>query len=293
MAQKLSFHRVTALAQDTLLIGVLRTGTAQRTGSGLAYKITTTVGDMRLTVLGGCGAWPAAGQACSGYLIEHDGFRLLVDPGYATLPRLLALLPAEGVDAVLVSHGHPDHCADLNPLLRARVLQAQPPPPLPVYSLPGAIDQVLALDEAAMMRPGLAAHEFGAGETFSVGPYGIETSGLPHFVANAGLRITAAGQTLAYTGDSGPSRELIALARDADLFLAEATYVDEVPARHAGHLSCASQVGRDAAEAGARRLMLTHLWPGTDPGAAVAAAARHYDGAITVARERSIADLGG
>ncbi|MEV7966918.1 MBL fold metallo-hydrolase [Sphaerisporangium sp. NPDC088356] len=63
-----------------------------------------------LTVLGGCGAWPAAGQACSGYLIEHEGFRLLVDPGYATLPRLLELVPAAGLDVVLVSHGHPDQC---------------------------------------------------------------------------------------------------------------------------------------------------------------------------------------
>lgn len=247
---------------------------------------------MKLTVLGGCGAWPAAGQACSGYLIEHDGFRLLVDPGYATLPRLLALLPAESVDAVLVSHGHPDHCADLNPLLRARVLQERPPPPLPVYSLPGAIDQVLALDEADMMRPGLAMREFGAGDEFSSGPCRIKAFDLPHFVANAGLRISAGGQSLAYTGDTGPSRELIALARDADLFLAEATYVDAVPARHAGHLSCADQVGRDAAEAGARRLMLTHLWPGTDPGAAVAAAARHYDGEITVAGEGIMIDLG-
>jgi ribonuclease BN (tRNA processing enzyme) len=59
---------------------------------------------MRLTVLGGAGAWPPAGGACSGYLIEHDGFGLLVDPGYATLPRLLEIVPDASIDAVLVSH---------------------------------------------------------------------------------------------------------------------------------------------------------------------------------------------
>jgi hypothetical protein len=56
---------------------------------------------MRLTVLGGCGAWPATVSACSGYLLENDGLRLLVDPGFATLPRLLQITDAESVDAVL------------------------------------------------------------------------------------------------------------------------------------------------------------------------------------------------
>src|SRR5260370_36971005 len=104
---------------------------------------------MRLTVLGGCGAWPAAGLACSGYLVEHDGFRLLIDPGYATLPRLLTVADATEVDAVLVSHGHPDHCADLNPLLRARVLRDDPAPALPGFAPAGALGPALALD-----RPG-------------------------------------------------------------------------------------------------------------------------------------------
>jgi len=80
-------------------------------------------------VLGGCGAWPAAGQACSGYLVAADGYRLLIDPGYATLPRLLELCTAAEVDCVVVSHGHPDHCVDLNPLLRpARSTTSRPAP---------------------------------------------------------------------------------------------------------------------------------------------------------------------
>jgi ribonuclease BN (tRNA processing enzyme) len=111
---------------------------------------------VRITVLGGCGAWPAAGQACSGYLVEHGGFRLLVDPGYAILPRLLERVAADSVDAVLVSHGHPDHCADLHPLLRARVLGAAPAPVLPVHALPGAVDRVLDLDGPGAVRDGAA-----------------------------------------------------------------------------------------------------------------------------------------
>ncbi|MGI8529928.1 MAG: MBL fold metallo-hydrolase [Geodermatophilaceae bacterium] len=82
-------------------------------------------------------------------MIEEAGSRLLVDPGYAIVPRLLEVLPAADVDAVFVSHGHPDHCADLNPLLRARHLCEDSPPPLPVYALPGALDAVLTLDADA------------------------------------------------------------------------------------------------------------------------------------------------
>src|SRR5262245_31430174 len=104
---------------------------------------------MRLTVLGACGAFPEAGSACSGYLVEQDGFRLVLDIGYAVVPRLLRHTAAEDVDAVYITHGHPDHCADLNPLLRARALRAVPAAPLSVWAPPGALRAVLALD-----RPG-------------------------------------------------------------------------------------------------------------------------------------------
>src|SRR5437763_2102060 len=152
---------------------------------------------MRLTVLGGCGAWPEAGQACSGYLVEHDGFRLLVDAGYATVPRLLERVTADQVDAVFVSHGHPDHCADLNPLLRARALRDDPAPPLPVYAPPGALDAVLALDRPGVLDGAYVLHELAVGSSLGIGPFGARTWLLPHWVPNVGLRLAAGGQVLA------------------------------------------------------------------------------------------------
>ena len=248
---------------------------------------------MRLTVLGGCGAWPTAGQACSGYLLEHHGFRLVIDPGYATLPRLLEVIGAELIDAVLISHGHPDHCADLSPMLRARALREDPPPALAVYTLPGALDPVLALDRPGMLAHAYAVREFAAGDHFAVGPFEVDTWLLPHFVPNVGARLTADGQTLAYTGDTGPSRDLLRLARDADLFLAEATYAERVPPAAARYLSSARQAGENAARAGVGHLLLTHLWPGSDPHAAEAAARRAYRGTVGVARGGMCIDLDG
>jgi ribonuclease BN (tRNA processing enzyme) len=244
-------------------------------------------------VLGGCGAWPTADQACSGYLVEHAGFRLVLDPGYATLPQLLKHAAAEQVDAVLISHGHPDHCVDLNPLLRARALGEDPPPALPVHTLPGAVDAVLALDNPRMLADAYALREFTAGHRFDVGPFQVDTWALPHWVPNAGMRVTAGGRVLAYTGDTGPSPDIAVMAREADVLLAEATFPDhELPAGDAPYQSTARQAGEHAARAGAARLVLTHLWPGTDPSAAHTAARRAYSADLDVATPGLTIDLG-
>jgi ribonuclease BN (tRNA processing enzyme) len=247
---------------------------------------------VRLTVLGACGAWPEAGQACSGYLVEHDGFRLLIDAGYAIMPRLLERIAVGQLDAVFISHGHPDHCADLNPLLRARALSDDPPPPLPVYALPGALDAVLALDRPGMLTAAYTLHEFSAGSRLGIGPFDALTHLLPHWVPNAGVRVAAGGQVLAYTGDSGPDPAIAGLARGADLLLAEATYPGSVPPDAQAYLSSAAQAGRQAARAGAGHLALTHLWPGTDHHAARRAAATEYHGQISVATAGLSLDLG-
>lgn len=229
---------------------------------------------MRLTVLGGCGAWPAEGRPCSGYLVEYDGFRLLLDPGYGVAVPLLAALGPGGPDAVFVSHGHPDHCADLNPILRARALSSERFPPLPVYSLPGSLAPVLHLDEPGIVDDAYELLPIGA---FDTGPFRCRTIPLPHYVPNVGLRLTAGGRTLAYTGDTGPHPDVVRLARDADVFLAEATHLTGSSA----YLTSAPEAGRQATEAGVGRLVLTHLWPGTNPDEAREAAA--FPGPVDVA----------
>jgi ribonuclease BN (tRNA processing enzyme) len=193
---------------------------------------------------------------------------------------------------VYISHGHPDHCADLNPLLRARALREDPPPALPVYAPPGALDAVLALDRPGMLAGAYTLHEFTAGASLDIGPFAAETRLLPHWLPNAGLRLAGGGRVLAYTGDSGPAAEIAELASGADVLLAEASYVDQVPGDSQRYLSSARHCGQQAARAGAGHLVLTHLLPGTDHRAARAAAAAEYGGDVSVATAGLVLDLG-
>ena len=241
---------------------------------------------MKVTVLGGAGAYPTAHQGCGGFLVEHDGFRLIVDPGYATIQRLLALVDAADVDAVWVSHGHPDHCADLQPLLRARALLTPPTAALPVYAPLGSLATLLALDQPNTVDNAYVLHDVADGDAFEIGPLDCTARDLPHMVPNLGIRISAraaAPTVLAYTGDCGPSPIVAELATGADLLIADATHPETVPEMRAAYLSSARQAGAWAQSAQAKALLLTHRWPGTDPDAACAAAAETFDGPVEVA----------
>jgi ribonuclease BN (tRNA processing enzyme) len=237
-----------------------------------------------ITVLGGSGGWPAAGGACSGFLVEHGGFRLLIDPGYATFPRLIEHVDADEVDAVYVTHGHPDHCVDLNTLLRARAFVDDPAPALPVYAAPGELDAVLALDRPGALDEAIDLREFEPGSGFGLGPFRADTWLLPHMRTNAGVRLQSADGVIAYTGDTGPSPALVDLARDADVYIADASYPDDVHEDLAQDLSSAVQAGQTAASAGVRHLVLTHLFPNTSHDDARDAAAKSFAGPITIAR---------
>ena len=192
---------------------------------------------------------------------------------------------------MFVSHAHPDHCADLNPILRKHVWADPPLPPLPIYALPGALDAVLALDKPSLLEGSHSMSCFEAGDELSIGPFNVLTALLPHPRPNVGVRISVGGSSIVYTGDCGPSDELIRLARDADLFLAEASYARLVPEEIVGALSSALDVGREAADAGVRRLVLTHLMPKTDGADAIAAAAESFAGPIDVARPGLVVEI--
>jgi ribonuclease BN (tRNA processing enzyme) len=245
---------------------------------------------MRLSVIGGSGGYPGRGRPCSGYLVEADGFGLLLDPGYG-VATAFSLDDAPTFDAVLVSHAHPDHCADLNPILRARAWAETALPPLPVHAQLHALDAVLALDRPEALDGSYTLCQLEPSGEHTIGPFQVRTAPLPHPRPNVGFRISVRGRSLVYTGDCGPSDDLIQLADGADLLLAEASYARVVPPEIVGALSSASDVGREAGSARVKRLVLTHLMPRTDEDDAIAAAAPYFSGPIAVARPGLVVEV--
>jgi ribonuclease BN (tRNA processing enzyme) len=250
---------------------------------------------VEVVVLGSSAAWPAAGRAASGLLLRHEGFAVALDLGTGTLSNLQLHLPHEQLDAVLVTHEHFDHCLDLAPLTVARALHLEPLKPLPLFAPDGVFDRIAALEDeegVAEMRELFDVRTIEPGEDFEVGSLHVTTRLLPHMVPNAGLRIEGGGKTVVYTGDTGPSEELVTLARDVDLLVAEASWLE--PRQDLGpiHLT-ARQAGEHAARAGVASLLLTHLWPGLDRDRARSDAAAEFHGPLQVADEGMTLPVGG
>lgn len=249
-----------------------------------------------LTVLGSCGAWPEPGRACSGFVLDHDGFRVVVDLGYGTLPRLLAHRDdpfADGVDAVVITHRHPDHCVDLHGLFRARAMGDGDKTAVPVYAAEGVRDVMAGLEEEhdrADIDEVFDWHPLPGGP-YDLGPFRLLSRALPHYVPNAGIRLEARDLTVAYTGDSGPDPALVELAAGADLFVAESTEAAKSSGPSADQYLAADEAARAAQAAGARRLLLTHFWPGMDRAEAGRVARDHFTGEVLLADEGLVVPL--
>ncbi|WP_216210295.1 MBL fold metallo-hydrolase [Amycolatopsis aidingensis] len=240
-----------------------------------------------LTVLGSCGAWPEPGRACSGFLLDHDGFRVVLDLGYGTAARLLARCPDGAVDAVVITHEHPDHCADLSALGRVRYYTGAAR--LPLYCPPGVLRVLAAMEPRPDPHAVFEVHELGAAAR--LGPLRLTGFPLPHHVPNRGVRLEAPGLSLAYTGDTGPAPALTDLAAGTDLFIAEATLQGPAPATGPRYLLTASEAGEVAAAAGAGRLLLTHFWPGSDRAVSVREARAEFGGPVLAATEDLVVPL--
>lgn len=224
----------------------------------------------KLTVLGTSARFATAARACSGYLLEVDGHRLWLDAGAGTWRNLLARCAFDEVEAVILTHRHPDHVTDVYQLQHALLYGPKGRlPAVPLWAPAETIESLSAYDDL---------HD--AFEPRAVdGDVAIEWAGatirfvsMAHPPDTVGVRVETADGVLAYSADSGEEADFEALAGGADLFLCEASNQDSDEIWE-GHLR-ASQSGRIATEAGVRHLVLTHLPAERDLGLSLAEAQR-------------------
>jgi ribonuclease BN (tRNA processing enzyme) len=212
---------------------------------------------MKLTVLGMYAPYAPAGHATSGYLLEGAGEKLLLDCGSGVLERLQRFASIDDISAVVLTHLHGDHIADMTLLryalpyrkrfgigTRERVTVFAPPAPEAEYAL-------LYVMKPFDMCP--VAHGFKA----QVGEMALEFFELSHPYPIYGVRVACEGKVFAYTGDTVMCPNAAALARGADLLLCDASFLEADRTEASTHMS-AAQAAQIARDNGVKKLIITH-----------------------------------
>jgi ribonuclease BN (tRNA processing enzyme) len=239
---------------------------------------------MRVTVIGCSGSFPGPDSPASCYLLEAEGFRLVLDLGNGALGALQRHTELFGVDAICVSHLHADHCVDLGAYWVARqYTEHGPRPPIPVYGPRGTAGRVAGFGGEGLtaVRARFDFHELEA-TSFGIGPFRLAADHVNHPVETFGFRVEHDGWRLAYSADTGESDALVRLADGVDLLLCEASFLDGPDVRPDLHLT-ARQAAAHASRADVGQLVLTHLVPWNDRERTLAEAAGSYQGPLSLA----------
>jgi ribonuclease BN (tRNA processing enzyme) len=248
---------------------------------------------MRLTVIGCSGSFPGPDSPASCYLLEAEGFRLVMDMGNGGLGVLQRYAELFGIDAICLSHLHGDHCIDLSSYWVARqYAPSGTQPPIPVYGPRGTAERMAGFsgEDVASIRARFELHDLEP-QTLQIGPFRITTERMNHPVETFGFRVEQGGRTLAYSADTGVTDALVRLAADADLLLSEASFMDIDGNPPNLHLT-ARQAGEYATRAGVGQLVLTHLVPWYDRKRSLAEAAESYCGPLSAATSGLVLEPG-
>ena len=217
---------------------------------------------MQLTVLGCSGTFPGPDSCCSSYLVEHEGYKLLIDCGTGAVGALHRHGHLLDVDAVFLSHLHADHCLDLVAWYYARYYHPEgPKPTLPVYGPMGSAERIArAFDDRPVGFDQVYDWRLAKQGHTEIGPFDVEMATMRHPIESLGIRLNAGGRSFAYSSDTALTGALPKLAHGADLLLAEASWSDDCEHPEGIHMSSkeAARMG-DAADVGS--LLLTHIVP--------------------------------
>ena len=235
---------------------------------------------MRVHVVGSSGTFPEPGNPASGYVIEHGGKRVWCDAGPGTFMSLP--IDPDLIDAVVVSHAHPDHCSDLTAAYHAWTYRPEPRVPVPLMAPESVWARFTAFIDS---EPD--CFEFtpvSNGVTAKFGELSVSFVETEHPVPTVGSRWEAEnGRTLFFTADTGPGGDWRESARGVDVMLSEAAYQGASEDKTYPHHLTAGEAGEIAREIGAKRLVLTHIPPYLDKSVSVAEAEATFDRPVHLA----------
>jgi ribonuclease BN (tRNA processing enzyme) len=239
---------------------------------------------MRLDVVGCSGSGPGPRSPASCYAVSADGFTLVLDLGQGAAGPLQAVVDPAAIGAISLSHLHSDHCLDMTAL--GVVLQygpRQPSAPIPVFAPDGAAARIAAAVGPETPPESLRRlFDFRPPTDATIGPFAVRFARMNHPVPAHAIRVEHAGRALVFSGDTGRSPALVELARDCDLLLIEAGWGGAAEPAPNIHLT-GTAAGEHARDAGAGRLVLTHIPAWGSVPAVLAEARAVFSGPTTAA----------
>jgi ribonuclease BN (tRNA processing enzyme) len=229
--------------------------------------------------VGSSGTFPAPGRPAAGYIVEQKGTRVWCDAGPGTFMSLP--IDPDLIDAVVVSHQHPDHCSDLMAAYHAWTYRPEPREPVPLFAPQAVWDRLVGFIERE--PPCFSFTPVWTGDSVAVGEVGIEFVEMDHSVPTVGSRWSSENRTLFYTGDTGPAGEWQSLASGVDVMLSEASVQGPAADKDFAQHLTAGEAGEIAREVGAKALVLTHIPPYLEPSISISEAETTFDRPVTLA----------
>ena len=225
---------------------------------------------MKLTVLGSGGIVPDPQRGGPAYLLSHQDHHLLLDAGPGALRALVKTsVSLDDLDGICITHQHADHTGELFLLLDLERYRIRKKPLW--FAGTSIVDELIDFHRNwGRQQPyelPFALERLPLPGTGNIGPFTIEGARVPHTTNSIGLRITADDHTVVYPGDCGPAKEVVKLAKDADLLILECTMPSGSPSP--AHLT-PEDAAEIAVQSGAKKLVLSHFPPTADVDGAVA-----------------------
>lgn len=179
---------------------------------------------MKVYVMGSSGTFPTPGRPASGYLVEQGSTRVWLDAG----PGTFTALPVESgmIDAIVISHQHPDHCSDLLTAFHSWTYCPTPRKGVPLYAPQAVWDRISGFFDEGQgnsLPITFDFHPVWTGDEVEIGDINVSFVEMDHSVPTVGSRWEANGRVLFYTGDTGPAGEWMTFAKGADVMVSEAS----------------------------------------------------------------------